>query len=337
MAEESIDLWMERRRLAALERVLKESGTDTQTVMQARLEELYNQYVPAQERAEINMTIEAERIAAEQKAEGARLTSAFRVTENGVEQYFKTDRGYEFLDVAHRLRLYLQKNLVTDSFAEAYAGRKAITAEEFDELVAIRMDNTGKVVGAFDIDFDKREFSAVNVMDGWETFAMGEVSKAAYHAFRKESLSTVQRWSRFLERLDGKQITSAGHLSLRNFYFEDEITEMDGHLNFYIKTNFDVDAVFGTYVCTDENDDYINLYADYDMETQKVCDDLSIVLWKGDGQSQEQSYTLNAAEKEVLLRAMDSYCQEQTNGMDIVEYSKRLLARMDGPQMQPTM
>ena len=29
----SLELWMDRRRLAALERVLKESGTDTQAVM----------------------------------------------------------------------------------------------------------------------------------------------------------------------------------------------------------------------------------------------------------------------------------------------------------------
>jgi hypothetical protein len=36
----SIELWMDRRRLAALERVMRESGTDTQTVMQARFDEL---------------------------------------------------------------------------------------------------------------------------------------------------------------------------------------------------------------------------------------------------------------------------------------------------------
>ena len=334
--DNSIELWMDRRRLAALERVLNESGTDTQTVMQARLDELYAQYVPAQERTEINMAIEAERIAAEQKAEETRHVSVFHVTENGTEQYFKTDRGYEFLDAAHRLRLYLQENLVADSFAETYVGREAITADEFDEMVGVRMDNTGKVVGAFDIDLDKREFSAVNIMNGWETFAMGDVSTAAHHAFRKDCLPAEQKWAVFLDKLDGKQITSAGHLSARNFSFSDEIIDMDnGKLNFYIDANFDVDAVFGTHVCTDENDDYINLYADYDMEAQKVCDTLDIVLWKDDGQT-ELSYTLNAAEKEVLLRAMDAYCQEQTGGMNVVEYSKRCMAQTGSPQMEPT-
>ena len=50
----SLELWMDKRRLAALERVMNESGTDTQTVMQARFDELYRQYVPAQERTDIN-------------------------------------------------------------------------------------------------------------------------------------------------------------------------------------------------------------------------------------------------------------------------------------------
>lgn len=158
------------------------------------------------------------------------------MTENGTEQYFKTDRGHEFLDAAHRLRLYLQENLVTDSFAETYVGREAITADEFDEMVGVRMDNTGKVVGAFDIDLDKREFSAVNIMNGWETFAMGDVSTAAHHAFRKDCLSAEQKWAAFLDKLDGKQITSAGHLSARSFSLSDEIIDMDNGNSIFIST-----------------------------------------------------------------------------------------------------
>ena len=39
----SLEPWMDKRRLAALERVMNESSTDTQTVMQARFDELYSQ------------------------------------------------------------------------------------------------------------------------------------------------------------------------------------------------------------------------------------------------------------------------------------------------------
>ena len=91
----SLELWMDRRRLAALERVLKESGTDTQAVMQARFDELYRQYVPAQERTAINERIEGERLAAERRAEEARRVCAFHVTEDGRSRYFSVDNTFE--------------------------------------------------------------------------------------------------------------------------------------------------------------------------------------------------------------------------------------------------
>jgi len=68
-----------------------------------------------------------------------------------------------------------------------------------------------------------------------------------------------------------------------------------------------------------------------------VCDALSIILWKGDGQTEEMSYTLNAAEKEVLLRTMDTYCQKQTGGMDLTVYSARRMAEQQAPPIEPTM
>ena len=52
----------------------------------------------------------------------------------------------------------------------------------------------------------------------------------------------------------------------------EEISEVDGLLNFYLETSFDVDAVFGTQVCTAENGDWLNVYANYDMNSGQVCD-----------------------------------------------------------------
>jgi hypothetical protein len=218
----SIELWMDRRRLAALERVLQESGTATQTVMQARFDELYRQYVPVQERTDINNAIEGERLAAERLAEERQRIAAFHVTEHGGEKYFTTDEGLELLDAAKKLRSYLTKepSATPDSFDKMVSHPTVISADRFDELTSIRMDNTGKVTGVFDIDFDKREFSAVNIMDGWKTFAIGDVSTAAYHAARKQLLSRDQQYERMLDKLDGKEITSAGHLGARNFPFQ---------------------------------------------------------------------------------------------------------------------
>lgn len=101
---------------------------------------------------------------------------------------------------------------------------------------------------------------------------------------------------------------------------------MDGQrLNFYLETSFDVDAVFGTHVCTAENDDTLNVYADYDMATGQVCDELEVDLHRADGREESVEYRLNPIEKAALLRKMEAYCQQQT-GQSLKDYSAGLMA-----------
>ena len=95
-------------------------------------------------------------------------------------------------------------------------------------------------------------------------------------------------------------------------------------LNFYLETGFDVDAVFGTHVRTGENDDWINVYANYDMEVGQICGELEVDLHRSDGSEESLSYPLNVAEKVVLLRQMDAYCQEQT-GQTLRDYSAQMV------------
>ena len=95
------------------------------------------------------------------------------------------------------------------------------------------------------------------------------------------------------------------------------------NLNFYVDADFDVDAAFGTFVCTDKNDDWLNIYANYDIAEDRPCDALELTLCKGDGSEENWSYPLNAAEQDVLLRKMEEYCQQQT-GMSLREYTQQL-------------
>ena len=224
-----------------------------------------------------------------------------------------------------KLRGYVtaEKGTAPDKFIGMFFGGQPITAKEFDALTAVRMENTGKVRGVFDVNFDKREFSAVHTMDGWRTWAMRDVSAAVYHATRSQFASSDDQWRKLLDHLSGKEITSAGHLSARNFSFGDEIIESDGKLNFYVQTEFDVDAAFGTFVLTDKNDDWLNIYANYDIAEDRPCDMLELTLCKGDGSEESWSYPLNAAEQDVLLRKMEAFCQQQT-GMSLCEYAQQL-------------
>ena len=221
-------------------------------------------------------------------------------------------------------------------FSRLFSCGTLLTSEEYQQMIAERMENTGKVRGVFELDFDKREFSAVHIMDGWRTWAMRDVSAAVYHATRPQFASSDDKWRKLLDHLSGKEITSAGHLSARNFSFGDEIIESDGKLNFYVQTEFDVDAAFGTFVLTDENGDWLNVYANYDIAEDRPCDTLELTLCKGDGSEESWSYPLNAAEQDVLLRKMEEYCQQQT-GMSLHDYAQQFREepeQQQGPVMK---
>ena len=64
--------------------------------------------------------------------------------------------------------------------------------------------------------------------------------------------------------------------------------------------SFNADAVFGTYVCTTENDDYLNDYAKYDLETGQVHDTLTVILVQNDGDTEYRN-RLSDAEQAAML------------------------------------
>ena len=328
-----ITLWIDRRWKDAIEKHLRDETLEEH--LEDVLDELCNQ-LPEREYARISKAIQAESTAAREREEAAQTWSAYRVLENGEEWCFKVAPGEELLNAAERLNRYLKEPPDTGSkFIRLFSCGTLLTSEEYQQMIAERMENTGKVRGVFELDFDKREFSAVHIMDGWRTWAMRDVSAAVYHATRSQFASSDDKWRKLLDHLSGKEITSAGHLSARNFSFSDEIMmEEDGKLNFYVDADFDVDAAFGTFVLTDKNDDWLNIYANYDVAQGKPCDTLELTLCKGDGSEESWSYPLNAAEQEVLMRKMEEFCQQQT-GMSLRDYAQQFREeQMQAPEMQ---
>lgn len=330
-----ITLWIDRRWKDAIEKHLRDETLEEH--LEDVLDELCNQ-LPEREYKRISAEIYAEDAARRTEEEAARTYAAYHVTERGQEWYFKTSPGEELLNAAEKLRGYAtaEKGTVPDLFIKMFADGRPITAEEYNALTAVRMENTGKVRGVFDMNFDKREFSAVHIMDGWKTWVMRDVSAAVYHATRSQFASSDDKWRKLLDHLSGKEITSAGHLSARNFSFGDEIIESDGKLNFYVQAEFDIDAAFGTFVLTDKNDDWLNIYANYDIAEDRPCDTLELTLCKGDGSEESWSYQLNAAEQDVLLRKMEEYCQKQT-GMSLHDYAQQFREepeQQQGPVMK---
>ena len=238
-------------------------------------------------------------------------TAGFHITEDCAEVYLQNESGMEFFQLARRLHDYLrqEQRLPARSLLEATDGCKEISREAFDTLAKRRMENTGEVSGLFELNFDARTISALNIMDGWKVYAMQDIADAAAQAFQEAEISEDDRWRIFLDRLDGRELTTPSRLTARNFWFEDSIDVMDdGKLNFLLIPDFNVDEAFGTFVETDENDHSLNIYANYDMVKKEVCDDLEITLYGDDIEDEEIPYCLNAAEKEVLQTTMENYC-----------------------------
>ena len=308
--DEEIALWIDERWKAALEAQLKDESLKQhlQNVLDGMCRQL-----PEQEYERISREIQAEEQAELERQEEGRTYTAYRVVENGEEHLFKVTPGDTFLNVGNLLRRYLRAaEHDGQNFADRFSARQDISPEEYQQMMAQRMESSGKVYGVYDIDFDRQEFSAVDSTYGWQSWRMKDVSVAIYRAFQSASDNDGRRWAKLQSHLKDKTISSPGHLSARDFSFGEEIIQAEhGKLNFYVKTEFDVDAVFGTNVLTDENDDWLNIYANYDVRKDELCDSLELTLCKADGSNENWSYPLNAAEKEALRCKMEEYCQQQ--------------------------
>ena len=266
-----------------------------------------------------------------QAREAEEKIAVFHVTENAESVYFSVAESLELLPTAVHLRNYLSDENAGTKFVASFPRGEKITQDQFDAAVAGRMENTGRVAGAYELDFDARTFSALNIMDGWKVYAMQDVADAAAQAFQDAEMSEDTRWRIFLDRLDGQDLTTPSRLTARNFYFEDSIEAMDDRiLNFYVVPCFNVDEVFGTFVETDENDHALNIYANYDMQRQQVCDELEITLYGSGIEDQSLTYHLNAAEKEVLREKMDAYCMQREH-KPLEQLCQEILQEQDVP------
>ena len=133
--------------------------------------------------------------------------TVFRVTENGESMYFSVPESVELLQAAAHLRNYLSVKNADTKFTAIFPHGEKITQEQFDAAAAERMENTGCIAGAYELDFDARTLSALNIMDGWKVYAMQDVADAAAQAFQDAEMSVNGRWRIFLNRLDGKEMT----------------------------------------------------------------------------------------------------------------------------------
>ena len=105
-------------------------------------------------------------------------------------------------------------------------------------------------------------------------------------------------------------------LNERDLIPEGSIEEMDNLLNFYLAVNCNVDDLFGTHVETADNDDYLNVYANYDLDTGEVAGALEMTLCRSDGVDIPMRCRLSDNERAMLLTKMRDYCQQCGSPLD---------------------
>lgn len=319
MTQREITLWVDERWCKALEKHLLD-GTVAEK-LEEHIDELVNR-LPENVYEQISREIWQEREQAKMDAEAARRFAVLHVTEGGSSTYFVAEENLEMLQVASRLRSYIRKPPENNParLTGMFSRGEKISLEQYNAYVQERLENTGRVVGAYDIDLDKGRFDALHIMDGWKCFRIQDVSTAAYFAMKKNGDSMDRRMVVFLDRLDGKQLlreTEPGYLTgsrmLRSeeIRFSEDIVQNGNLLEFCMDGAIDVDQMFGTHTCDYDNGDWFNIYANYDMENRRVCDTLEVYLQHEDGGEQEFKYRLSEEEQALLLPRMEDYCQQQ--------------------------
>ena len=203
MNSKEIAVWLESRWCDALE---NQHGKPLEALVDDYLNGLI-QKLPEPVYTQIKEALSQEEKQWQQEQDANRRFAVFHVIQGGKHSYLQVERKLEVLDAGRLLRSYLRHGHCGISFSETVEGAEHISPSLFDACVRERLENTGRVAGAFELNFDTEQFTALHIMNGWMTYRMKDVTAAAYHADRRAYLDAEKRWERFLEKLDGKELS----------------------------------------------------------------------------------------------------------------------------------
>lgn len=209
MNDIDITLYLNAYRVRALADAL---GDQTAETVEDKLAEvfdtLYQEYVPDEQRASIEATIESEYAAEQAKTEAARCFAVYHIRENDYDYHFTSDHFRTPMQAAYRYRLYERGELSADpkTFADAFIETNPISLEYFGKVCAdIHADN--RVTALLEFDLDEGRVSVCDSTDNeWQTYSLHDFSVAAYKAFRSDYRSEECRREIFNSSLAGKEM-----------------------------------------------------------------------------------------------------------------------------------
>lgn len=189
MNDIDITLYLNAYRVRALADAL---GDQTAETVEDKLAEvfdtLYQEYVPDEQRASIEATIESEYAAEQAKTEAARCFAVYHIRENDYDYHFTSDHFRTPMQAAYRYRLYERGELSDEheTFAAAFIETSPISLDYFKKVCAdIHADN--RVTALLEFDLDEGRVSVCDSTDNeWQTYSLHDFSVAAYKAFRSD-------------------------------------------------------------------------------------------------------------------------------------------------------
>lgn len=208
MDHQEISLFFAEARLFALQKYLVEEGATVSDKLAERFTELYEQYVPEEERFMIEADIERQDAEDRAETEARKRFGVFHIRDGGEDSYFKSELFHSFLAVAHRYRLYDRGELSSQpkTFHDAFGETIPIPEEVYNDFREdIKTDS--RVLGVYEFDLDDGIASVCQNQDNeWSSFNLGHVSTAAYNAFRSSYRTWENREMIFDSYLSGKEI-----------------------------------------------------------------------------------------------------------------------------------
>lgn len=209
MADSDLTVYYNTHRLAALERILSESGSSLATELLHELDALYKHLVPEDEQEAIEARIAREQAEENAAREAARRFAVIHFCSEEDDFYFTTELRKDFYSAAHLYREYMKDEVGTstlDSLARHFEEYQMIDDLTFSVLCDA-MPNDQRITSLMEFDFDHGTVSVCESSDNaWWTYDLKDVSSAVYRAERKTGLRMETRREIFHEALAGKEI-----------------------------------------------------------------------------------------------------------------------------------
>lgn len=211
MNDIDINLYYNRYRLEALERVLHSQGKSIEDAVYPMLDSLYEQLVPAVERGDIENRIAAENAQAAAEAEAARRFGVIHLHQGDDDFYLIANEQKDLYTMAALYRRQLQPNIGTVPLWDLTGQfHKADRVFQSDYLRLCRaMPDDNRITALMELDFDSGTISVCdNRENSWTTYYLKDVSTAIFKAERKSGLSSAVRQRIFNEALQDKAIAT---------------------------------------------------------------------------------------------------------------------------------